>query len=189
MRKAHSSLLVSGVEHSHSAVLTRDLWFCLCCISFLLPQLVPKEYKFTVISLELLQLKHQGILLRNNINNSSMWVAACPIVSINFMWSQWDVTGSNSVRATILNPLSVLARHLKNLWTVMVYEQPPGCFRQWTKLSAGNTSQTEARTFTRAACSLQRMSACLCLIGANWRSMELYRDNKHFFSNITSINK
>lgn len=117
-------------------------------IIFITPKVSAIRVQIYSHQLDLIQLIHQGIKCRDNINNSSIWIAGCSFVSSDLMWSEWDVTVSNSVRATILNPPSIHAKHSRNLWTVMVYEQPPGCFQQWTKLSAGNTSQTEARTFS-----------------------------------------
>lgn len=140
--------------------------------------------------LDLIQMTHQGIKSKIISKNSSIRVAEYSYVGSDLMWSEWVLTVSNSVWATVLNPPSIHARRSWNLWIVMVHEQILGCFQQWIKLSAGNTSQTEARTFSRAACFLQRKSACLCLIGVNWRSMGLHRDKeKHFSSNITSVNK
>lgn len=136
-------------------------------IIFITPKVSATRVQIYSHQLDLIQLIHQGLKFRDYISNSSMWIAECPFVSSDLVWSVWDVTVSNSVRATIRNPLSIPARHSRNLWTVMVYEQSPGRFRQWTKLSAGNTSQAEARPFSKAACFPQRASACLRLIGGN----------------------
>lgn len=170
------STCICGGTFPLSSYYEKSLVLSMPYIIFISPKVSAIRAQIYSHRLDRIQLRHQDIQFRDNISNppyiqyNIMWIAGRSFARSNLMWSEWDITVSNSVQATSLNPRSVHARHPKNpknLWTVMVSEQPPGCFRQCTELSAGNTSQTEERTFSRAAHFLQRMSACLCLIGVN----------------------
>lgn len=84
---------------------------------------------------------------------------------------------SNSDQATIPNPLSIRARHSKNLWSVMVYGQPPGCYSPADKTVSrqhitGRAHSAELRV-------LAKECQHYCLTGVNSGSEGLYRDNKH----------
>lgn len=89
------------------------------------------------------------------------------------MWSKRGLTASDSVWATARKKTSEHPRK--------AFPESVDRHGAWTgRLSAGHTSQAEARTFSRAVCSPQRKSACLRLIGVNGRSMGLQQDKKHF---------
>lgn len=133
-------------------------------IIFITPKVTAIRVQIYSHQLELIELIYQCIKFKEYITNSSFWKVGCPFVSSNLMWSEWDVTVSNSVQAPVLNPLSIHARHSKNLWIVTVYEKPPSCLCQWTKLSVGNTWQAKARTFSGAVFFTKNTHVCVSLV-------------------------
>lgn len=120
------------------------------------------------------------------------WEARClhDFERSNSTWSEWDLTVSSSVLATMSEPLGASMRGIPRICGLSCFlNSLLVAFAKAQNCQQATHHRQEARALSRAARSLQRMSACLCLTGVNWRLMGLCKDNKHFSSVITSVNK